>query len=111
MKALYRFALVACAVVASAAPSLMAQQPPQLFVEVGHANLTALHAVRDSSGVLSRTAVGMRLDVLFGHAGGPAQRVGLRLGDRDGVAALRRVDAPDVNGFRSWVGVLEGVDY
>jgi hypothetical protein len=108
MKALYRLSLGVF--VASLASPLMAQSPPQLLIELGHAN-PARQTVSDSSRVRSGTAVAMRLDLLFGDASGPAERVGLTLGGREWVAALRRVDAPDVNGFRSWVGVIEGIDY
>jgi hypothetical protein len=110
MKAFCRLALVACAIGVCASPSL-AQSVPQLFVETTHATLTAPHVVADSSNAQSGTTVGMRLDVLFGDGSGPAQRIGLSQGDREWVAALRRVDPPDVNGFRSWVGVVEGAEY
>jgi hypothetical protein len=111
MKALSHFGLVACAIVASASPSLLAQSVPQLFVETTHARLTPPHAVPDSSNAQSDTTVGIRLDVLFGDSSGPARRIGLSHGDHEWVAALRRVDPPDVNGFRSWVGVIDGADY
>lgn len=111
MKAPYRLLLALGVVVASGSQSTVAQSSPQLFFDVGPASQSALHTVSGSPGVLSRSVVGMRLDALFGSAGAAARTMGIRVGGQDWVAQLRWLDAPDVNGFRSWVGVIDGVEY
>ena len=57
--------------------------------------------------VVTRARVGLRLDRLFGD-GRALERVLLNTGDRAWIARFERLDR-DRAGFRSWVGVIEGV--
>ena len=88
-----------------AAHTAWAQSAEPLFVDIPGAAIEA----QAHRAVLDRREVGMRLDRLFDAAGDPAARVELNVGPRSWTAILERVDR-DANGFRSWVGRLDGIE-
>jgi hypothetical protein len=92
----------------SAAASAAAQSAEPLFVDIVAPAADAIQAPLTGA-ILDRRIVGMRLERLFASDGAPAARIELNVGARTWVATLGRVDR-DVNGFRSWVGALEGVE-
>ena len=80
-----------------------------LFVALAPPDATASASLAaPRRGVVSRVAVGMRLDRLFA-AEGPRPRVELNVGRQRWTALFVRVDR-DEAGFRSWVGVIDGID-
>jgi hypothetical protein len=86
--------------------------PESLFVELPRARATAALQAAPRSGrasVVARRAIGMRLDRLF-TSRQSGDRIELNLADRTWIAALDRIDT-DANGFRSWVGRIEGIDH
>ncbi|HXG90170.1 MAG TPA: M12 family metallo-peptidase [Vicinamibacterales bacterium] len=105
--ALKLFLVLSLAVVASG--SVRAQAAPEVFVDLGAAaSSPALASATATPSVMSRAVVGIQTDLLF--AGEGATRVTLNLGAATWIARLVRVDL-DTAGFRSWVGVIEGVDH
>ena len=90
------------------AQAAMAQPAEPLFV---HRVTMAAEAVRAPMGgraeVVSRVAVGLRIDRLFGPQG-IASRVILNTGPESWTARFERLDT-DSAGFRSWVGSIEGI--
>jgi hypothetical protein len=105
--------LVALAVCSVGLATVLTAQPvlEPLFIPLPERMLGAVTRDARSASrreVLSRQAVGMRLDRLFGGAA-RGQRLELTIGDRSFVAAFERLDSE--RGFRSWVGTLEGIDH
>ena len=80
-----------------------------LFVDLGDSGAALATSTVLRRAVVSRAAVGMRLDRLFA-IDGPRARVALNVSPHRLTARLDRLDR-DVAGFRSWVGVIEGIDH
>ena len=88
-----------------AAHTAWAQSAEPLFVDIPGAAIQA----PTHRAVIDRREVGMRLDRLFDAAGAPAAQVELNVGLRSWTAVFERLDR-DSNGFRSWVGRLDGIE-
>jgi hypothetical protein len=58
--------------------------------------------------ILSRSRVGIRLDVLFDQRSGAARQLLLNAGGELWTARFERLEF-DTTGFRSWVGTIEGI--
>jgi hypothetical protein len=98
-------ALLAC-VVALVAAAASAQPVPSLFVLPDRAN--AASSADQRGAVTSSVRVGMRLDALFEGRDGAAARITLNAAPESWIARMERLDT-DVQGFRSWVGGIEGI--
>ena len=101
-------AAIACANACLAVQPSAAQVAEPLFIHRADAAPAATQILAGARpSIISRTTVGLRIDRLF-DSRGAVPRVLLNAGDEAWTARFERLDT-DAAGFRSWVGVIDGI--